>query len=63
MPISTHDTGYIEECIANSDKRSLLIFLMQTLNSTVFRLNPLKGCIELYPNIPDTDEQEDDEDD
>jgi len=50
--------GFVEECLLNNDKRSILIFLLDTLNTSVIRLNNLKECIEIYPNVPDVDEVE-----
>jgi len=59
--IKEWDAGYLEECIASNDKRALLIFLMQSIDTTVLRLNKFKGCIELYPNVPDLEDQLDEE--
>lgn len=60
------DTGFIETLISKDDKKSLLIFLLQTLPNTLIKLNKFKGCIELYPlpTVPtepfDSNEYEDD---
>lgn len=50
--------GFIEMLYSNGDYGELLTFLLETLDSTIVRINYGKGCIELYVNEENTEQKE-----
>jgi len=51
------DSGFIEDCLAKGDRKSILIFLLDSLPTTTIKINRFRGCVEIYPNMPDVADQ------
>ena len=58
LKLSMDREGFIEDCIEKNDVRSILVFLLDSLPNSIVRLNKVKKCVEIYPNLPEVDEDE-----